>query len=97
MIRHVLYIIYMFVFLLLTVSLFNHIQGIVKTMKDSFGFIERADVAKDVSLIKQFLFWFIFPSLQIFFHYSELSTGSEASIQIGSPVEFVIQNRQVMG
>ena len=25
------------------------LQGIVKTLKDSFGFIERADVVKDVS------------------------------------------------
>ena len=27
------------------------VQGIVKTLKDSFGFIERADMEKDVSRI----------------------------------------------
>ncbi|XP_064387702.1 cold shock domain-containing protein E1-like [Halichondria panicea] len=51
------------------------VQGIVKTMKDSFGFIERADLVKD-----------------IFFHYSEV-TG-ESSVEVGSCVEFVVQNRQ---
>lgn len=53
------------------------VQGIVKTLKDSFGFIERADMEKD-----------------IFFHYSELASGTESDIVAGACVEFVIQNRQ---
>ena len=43
------------------------VQGIVKTLKDSFGFIERADMEKDVSTISSFfaaisvLFFFTLP------------------------------------
>ena len=35
------------------------------------------------------------PPSQIFFHYSELSSGMEADITVGSAVEFIVQNRQV--
>ena len=34
-------------------------------------------------------------SLQIFFHYSELSQGAESEMAMGACVEFVIQSRQV--
>lgn len=35
------------------------------------------------------------PCLQIFFHYSELNKDVESDIEIGSSVDFVMQNRQV--
>ena len=33
--------------------------------------------------------------LQIFFHYSELNKDAESNIEIGSSVDFIMQNRQV--
>lgn len=75
------------------------LQGIVKTLKDSFGFIERADVVKDVRAERKFadvqsLRFVVL--LQIFFHYSELAEAAEGDLIPGTSVEFVIQNRQVL-
>ena len=75
------------------------VQGIVKTLKDSFGFVERADMEKDVRAYTRPLraptLTLSLSPLQIFFHYSELASGTESDIVIGACVEFVIQNRQV--
>ncbi len=38
---------------------------------------------------------FVCVCVQIFFHYSELSKNAESELEIGSSVEFIIQNRQV--
>ena len=38
----------------------NKTRGIIKSLKDSFGFIERADIVQDVSYCIYFLFFYFF-------------------------------------
>ena len=48
-------------------------------------------------MLSNYCYWLIVFSfsLQIFFHYSELSKNAESELEIGSSVEFTVQNRQV--
>lgn len=57
-------------------------QGVVSSMKDSFGFIERADVVREI--------FFHFSEY-------EPQDGENDSLQLGDDVEFGIQTRSVSG
>lgn len=57
----------------------ERVQGVVCSMKDTYGFIERADVVRE-----------------IFFHFSEFQ-GEVDDLVMGDDVDFVVQNRPVVG